>query len=259
MAFSAVANAGAQRGTADGLIALAHGDYNAAAAILKPIAEADTSSDVTAQFLMATLYEAGRGVSMDRLHACALYHRAANRHESVFGEQATHLMRSLWRAHDNEWFAKCQALANLGFDHRFEPVTFELGSGHSVEWHFAGATASYQGRVTEFPWRAARGAAFLPLQSTTLRTPGARHFIEMWVWEPSGREWALNWHVFEAVRDQVVHVAGADTLMTRATRPPPGEPDDPRALVVLSVNAAGQAEWSILAAGRERRGTIAPR
>jgi len=263
MSIGAATNMTAQSGTADGLIALARGDYNAAAAILKPIAESDTSSDVPAQFLMATLYESGRGVPMDRLHACALYNRAANNPESLFGEQAMRLMRTLWRAHDNEWFAKCQVLANLGFDHRLEPVTFDLASGHSIEWDITGATVTLQGRITKFPWRASRGAAYLPPVHTTLRSGGSpfpRHFIEVLAWQPSpGRGWALNWNLFEVVRDHVVHIESDDALLTRTERPAAIEAPDPRTLVALRLSGAGVPEWVIRVAGRERRATIPSR
>ena len=257
--IGAAANTSAHSGTADGLIALARGDYHAAAAILKPIAESDTSPDVAAQFLMATLYEAGRGVPMDRLRACALYNRAATNPESLFGEQARQLMGTLWRAHDNEWFAKCQALANVGFDHRLEPVTFDLAPGHSVEWDIAGATVTFQGRAHTFPWRASRGAAYLPLAHTALRPGGSppRHFIEVLAWQPApGRGWALNWQLFEVVRDQVVHITEEGALVTRTDRPAAGDAPDPGTLVALRLDAAGAPEWVILVAGRERRGTI---
>ena len=259
MAIGAPTNTSAPSGTADGLIALARGDYDAAAAILKPIAESETSSDVAAQFLMATLYEAGRGVPMDRLRACALYNRAAINPESLFGEQAMRLMRTLWRAHDNEWFAKCQALANAGFDHRLEPVTFDLAPGHAVEFDIAGATVTFQGRASRFPWRAPRGAAYLPLKHTALRPADSptRHFIEVLAWQQTaGRGWALNWQLFEVLRDQLVHTADAEALLTRPDRPAAVDAPDPDTLVAVRLGAAGAPEWAILVAGRERRGTI---
>ena len=101
---------------------------------------------------------------MDKLHACALYHRASMDSEAPFGSQAERLMRLMFRAQGAAWFANCQALANLGFDHRFEPVTFDLVPGHSVAWDFNGATVTYQGEAKPFPMRlGGRGAAYLPL------------------------------------------------------------------------------------------------
>ena len=66
------ATVSAQNGTADGVAALARGDYQRAVEILKPIAEDWRSEDAAAQFFMAGLYESGRGVPADPLRACAL-------------------------------------------------------------------------------------------------------------------------------------------------------------------------------------------
>ena len=264
VAFASVTELRAQGSTGDALVALARGDYDAAARILKPTAESDTSSDTAAQFLMATLYEAGRGVPMDRLHACALYHRASVNMEAPFGDQASRLMRAMFLAQGVEWFADCQALANLGFDHRFEPVTFDLASGHSVAWDLRGATVTYRGQTKPFPMRLGmRGAAFLPLLQTTLNsngTPSARrHFVEVFVWQPAGDTWTLAWHLFEIIGDELVQVTVEPALLKRTRRPPPSDPMDPRALVTVRTNEAGLAEWAILVAGRERRGTIVRR
>jgi hypothetical protein len=254
----------AQSGTADALIALARGDYDTAARILKPLAESNTSSDTAAQFLMATLYEAGRGVPMNALHACALYQRASLNDHSMFGAQAQTLHKAMFHAHrhEPEWFGTCQRLANIGFDHRFEPVTFNLGAGHSIAWDLSGATIAYQGKTqrVDMPM-GGRETAFLPLVYTPLRSPqSSRHFIEVFLWYPAGRQgWALNWHLFEVVREQLVPIANDDALATRSARPPADDLPDPRTLVALRMTAAGEAEWAILVQGRERRGTIAPR
>jgi len=255
-----VTEAVAQTTTADGLVALARGDYDAAARILKPIAESETSSDSAAQFLMATLYEVGRSVPMDRLRACALYQRAAMNSEGPFGAQADRLMRALFRAHGVEWFANCQALANIGFDHQFEPVTFDLAPGHSVAWELMGATITYQGQTKPFPGRlGGRGAVFLPLQHTALRSNGVspfpRHFVEVFVWQPANGQWGLFWHLFEVVRDDLVTVA-QEELLKRSSRPPSADAFEPRTLVRLRTTDAGDAEWQILVPGRERRETI---
>ena len=58
-----VGGVSAQTGTADGIVALARGDYQRAVEILKPIAEDWRGDDTAAQFFMAGLYEAGRGVT----------------------------------------------------------------------------------------------------------------------------------------------------------------------------------------------------
>ena len=234
----------------DGFIALARGQHDAAAASLKPLGESDYSHDYAAQFLMATLYHGGRGAPLDPLRACALYSRVANADQSPFAAAAMRLMRGLWLQRDNEWFAACQALGNLGLDHRFEATTFDLAPDHSVDWDFAGARVTYRGKATMFPFRPGhRGAAYLPLRLTTLRTAPAadpRHFVEMLLWQGRGDSWKLEWHLFEIFEDQVRHVAAHDALATRPARPAAGDAPDVRTLVDLRVNQAGLIEWSVI-------------
>lgn len=245
----------------DGFVALARGDYAAAATALGPLGESDSGSDPAAQFLMGTLYHGGRGAPLDPLRACALYHRASNADQSPFGAAAMRLMKGLWRERDNEWFAACQVLGNLGLDHRFEPATFELAPDHSVAWDFWGAKVSYQGRTQMFPFRTGgRGAAYLPLRLTTLRTAPSlnpRYFVDLLVWQPQpgGNTWILDWHLFEIFEDQVRHVANHAPLATRPTRPPPGDAPDVRTLVDLRVNETRMVEWSVVGTPGAR-GTI---
>jgi hypothetical protein len=82
----------AQTITADGVAALARGDYQRAVEILKPLAEDWRSRDTVAQFFMAGLYESGNGVPADPLRACALYARATGNFESPFGQEASKLL-----------------------------------------------------------------------------------------------------------------------------------------------------------------------
>jgi len=253
--------AAATSAASDAFIALARGDYGAAAAVLKPLGESDSSHDDVAQFLMATLYHSGRGAPLDPLRACALYHRAATADQSPFGAAASRLMRGLWRERDNEWFASCQVLGNLGLDHRFEAVTFDLAPDHSVAWDFSGARVTYRGETTTFPIRTGqRGAAYLPLRLTTLRTPLSptpRHFVEMLVWQPSppsGDTWRLDWNLFEIFGDQVRQVADHMALATRPARPPATDAPALRTLVDLRVNDAGMVQWSVI--GTPAGGTV---
>ena len=232
----------------DGFTALARGEVDSAAALLKNLAESDSSSDQVAQFLMGTMYQGGRGAPLDPLRACALYHRASIVDGTPFSAAATRLMKGLWREHDNEWFARCQALGNLGLDHGFEPVIYDLGSGRSITWDFAGAKLTNQGKTTDFPWRGPRGAAYLPLRHTTLRSGAAqvrRDFIEMLFWSPSGDRWTLSWLLFEVSGDSVRHIADQSDLQTRDVRPGATDAPELRALVDLRVNNAGMVEWSV--------------
>jgi hypothetical protein len=242
--------------------ALAGGDYNGAAAMLKTLGESDSSRDHVAQFLMATLYHGGRGAPLDPLRACALYHRAASVDQSPFGAAAMRLMRGLWREHDNDWFARCQALGNLGFDHRLEAVTFDLAPDHSVAWDFSGARVTYKGQTTTFPIRHGRGTAYLPVRHTVLHAAAparaTRHFVELLLWHPTQQgTWQMIWELFEVARDQVVSIASEGELLTRATRPSPEETaQDTRDLTTLRVTEAGLVEWTVRAGGRTLRGTV---
>ena len=244
----------------DGYVAAAHDDMTEAVRVTRPVGESDIITDPAAQFLMAAAYQSGRGAPRDDLRACALYARAANDQQTAFGELSSRLMRTLWRAHDNEWFANCQALANLGLDHRFEPVTLSLGLGYDVEWDFAGATITYQGSSRRFRLPLApRGAAFLPLAHTTLYTGRARtkrDFVSLLFWEPAGGAWALRWFLFEVTPDGVTQVGGAERLATRDHRPAATDLVDPDTLVTVRVNEYGMAEWAVLDPARPQARTI---
>ena len=179
---------------------------------------------------MAGLYETGRGVPADPLRACALYLRAAGRHDEPFGQEAFALYAAFSRR-GLEFDRECQLLGNIGFDHGFEPVTFDLGPGHSIEWTLTAATVTHDGRTSRKEMMfGERGARFLPLQHTELATGPTRslvrHFIEVFVWYPSGPSgpWTLRWHLFEVVRDSDHHAS-----TPRSRSPPPKEMRPPRA------------------------------
>jgi hypothetical protein len=261
--------ASAQTSTADGIAALARGDYPQAVEILKPIAEGwRQPQDPAAQFFMASLYETGRGVPLDLLRACALYHRASGLEANPFGAQAARLVRALIMSHmphDNRWIEDCQLLANVGFDHRFEPVSFTRAPGHSIAWDLKGATVTYEGKSTRFPMRlASRGSIFFAIGQTVLAAGGpassTRLFNEVFVWQPSGdwRSWSLEWHLFEVVRDQLIRVdLPSDPIVTIQAAEPPGPRSfEVRAYVDVRLTANGEAEWAVLQGPHARTGLI---
>ena len=252
-------------GTAAGVAAMARGDYQQAADILKPIAEGWRTPDPMAQFFMATLYETGQGVPQDLLRACALYQRAIGPFDQPFGAQAGKRFKSLMRAHDAEWIQDCQLLADVGFDHRFEPVTLTLTPRQSIAWDLKGATVTYEGKSRRFPMRlASRGSMFLPIRQTELTggPPGssARHFNEIFVWRPAAdwRSWSLEWLLFEIVRDELIPVpAGSQPVVTiQAAEPPASRSFDVRAYTDLRLTANGDAEWALLQGPRAGTGLI---
>ena len=251
---AAVGTVSAQTGTADGVAALLRGNYQRAVEILKPIAEDWQIEDPAAQFFMAGIYDSGDGVPVDPLRACALYMRATNNYENPFGREASFLFgRSISRG--QEFNDECQTLANIGFENGFEPRTFDLGLGHFVEWQLSAATVTYDGRTKrrQMPLPVSRGERFLPLQLTQLETGPTRaltrHFIEVFVWLPSGKAgpWKLQWQVFEVVRDEIITVEVSDSLTSAdGDAPPPPESFDPREYALIRVNDDGDAELAVL-------------
>ena len=243
----------AQSGTADGVAALARGDYQRAVEILKPIAEDWRSDDTAAQFFMAGLYEHGKGVPADPVRACALYGRAASKYDTPFGRQANPIFATLMGS-GRELNDECQLLANIGFDTGFEPATFDLGPGHSVEWTLGAATVTYEGRTTRTAMTlAGPGARFLPLQHRELSTGPTRsltrHFIEVFLWYPKGRTgpWNLQWHLFEIVRHEIIRIDTPEPLLEIPGDAPPGRDGfDVHEYATVRVDDDGNAEWAVL-------------
>jgi hypothetical protein len=249
----------AQTSTANGVDAFVRGDYQRAAEILKPIAEQSLPADPVAEFFLAALYEAGLGVPLDAVRACALYTRAAAHHEALFGAQAMALLRMRLGSLGGEGYEDCQRLARIGFDHRFEPVTFVLDPGHSIAWDLKGATITYEGKDTRIKMPLTMGpAVFLPLQHTELDVGRLRsmrrHFIEAPLWVPGhdDQTWTLTWNLFEVVRDELVTIAAEPTVVVSAQRPPTDPSFDVHKVAMVRVNDHGDAEWSVFAGPHPR-------
>ena len=66
-----------QQAASPGVAAFLAGDYETAARLLTPMAERSANPDPVAQFLLATLYDSGRGVARNPLRACGLYMAAS--------------------------------------------------------------------------------------------------------------------------------------------------------------------------------------
>ena len=96
------------------------------------------------------------------------------------------------------------------------------------------------------------GARVLPLRHTELTTApvrsAARHFIEMFVWQPTRPDqWDLQWHVFEVVGSRIVRIDTPQPLVTvEGVTPPSAETFDARSYATLRVNDEGHAEWAVL-------------
>jgi TPR repeat protein len=94
-AFALLATSGAaQPTTEDGIRAMLRGDYPGAARILHPLAGHGTTPDPVAEFFLAILYGAGKGVKEDPALACGLLLRSAAR-THPFSEQAAALAAAM--------------------------------------------------------------------------------------------------------------------------------------------------------------------
>ena len=150
---------------------------------------------------------------------------------------------------------ECQLLANIGFDHGFEPVTFDFGPRHSIEWTLFAATVTVDGQTRrEEMGYAQPGSRFLPLRHTELTTglPGApvRHFVDVFVWYPSaplGGSWTLHWHLFEVVRGQIIRIdTPGSVVKIEGDAPPRPDAFDVREYAIVRVGDEGHVEWAVL-------------
>jgi hypothetical protein len=264
----AAAVAPAQTTTPDGLEAFVRGDYQLAAEILKPIADKSPLPDDAAKFLMGAMYENGLGVAADQTRACASYMQAAGRGGggTPFAVAANTMVRALHESMTREEFDDCELFSYLGFDHGFQPVTFELEPGHWISWDLKGATISYGGKETRIQRRPAvnqPGIVFLPLHHTVLTVGPSgsirRHFIEVSVWVPARdrQSWTLRWELYEVVRNELIVVSTESSLTTiSAQEPPTAPPFDVDEFARVRVDDNGNAEWAVLAGPRKRTEAI---
>jgi hypothetical protein len=182
-----------------------------------------------------------------------------------FAVAANTMVRALHESMTREEFDDCELFSHLGFDHGFQPATFELEPGHWISWDLKGATISYGGKETRIqrPLGRGYGSVFLPLQHTVL-TAGPtlsmrRHFIEMSVWVPARdrKTWTLWWDLYEVVRNELIVVATESSLTTVSTQEPPTAPPfDVHEFARVRVDDNGNAEWAVLAGPRKRTEAI---
>ncbi len=252
-----VETAAAQSTTAEGVDAFVRGDYQRAAAILKPIAEQAPQRDPVAAFFMAAMYDSGLGIAADPMRACALYLRASApvmvAGRSPFATMAMSLGRYRRATLSQEAFAECTWHEQNGFDHGFEPVTFAIGHGHSIAWDIKGATITYDGKEKriEVPFVRDRFIV-LPLRYTPVAVGPTRstyrHFIEILTWQPTmnPQEWTLMWSLMEVVRADLLRIAMTPLVTVSAPAAPADRSVDVRTLVRLDANDEGNVEWSPL-------------
>jgi hypothetical protein len=253
----------AQTTTSDGVQAFLRGDYEAAARILKPLAEGTSQPDPIAQFFLASLYDSGRGVARNRLRACSLYASAASP-GSPLTPQALDIVQTIgesWAAAPAA--AAVCAPANTQPWGEASPASFTLGAGHWVRIDATSTTIGFQGAEHRTFASGGPGIVYLPIQYTPVEvsSPVAmrRHFIQSFVWHRNGptdlSTWSLGWLLNEVVGSEMFMVAG-DPRLTTITSPQPPAAIDPSRLVEVRVNATGEAEWGIKDPANARGGII---
>jgi len=257
----------AQSSTAEGVDAFVRGDYQRAAAILKPIAEQAPRRDPVAAFFMAAMYDSGLGIAADPMRACALYLRASapaigGAERSPFATMAMSLWRYRMATLSQEAVQECTWHEQNGFDHGFEPVTFAIGPGHWIAWDIKGATITYDGKEKriEVPFVRDRFIV-LPFRYTPVAVGPTRstyrHFIEILTWQPTLKplEWTLMWSLMEVVRTDLLRIAMTPLATVSAPAAPADRGVDVRTLVRLAANDEGNVEWSPLV-GPNRATTV---
>jgi len=249
-----------------GVAAYLAGDYDTAARLLTPVAERTADPDPVAQFLLATLYESGRGVPRNPLRACGLYMAASTVSSPVApqaGDIAAVLKEPFFGARGP--MGTC-ASANTTPWGEPQPAFVTLGPDHWLRVDATGVVVGFNGgeRRQTNTMIGGPGMRFLPIRYTRLDvdSPQAerRHFVEWFIWHQLTSEvagWSLGWMLNEIVGNEVFNVAGDPALTTSDASTPPMSIDVSR-LVQLRVNA-GEAEWLIADPVKPRGALIPPR
>jgi hypothetical protein len=241
--------AAAQSTTEDGIRAVVRGDYQAAARILKPLADNGTRPDPVAQFFLAILYHTGQSVVRDELRACGLFLRSAAR-EHPFSQQSAALAGFAQQLLGDGAARFCVQ------DERWQggpPVSFQLGPGHRIVFADTNITVTYEEREQRMLQLLPAGAAFLPIRHTPLDVtrpiPARRNFFQLFHWVPdraaNPSSWTLVWWLGEVAGEIWIGHAGELNLAVVNGATPPASGDLAN-LVRLQVNANGEAQYTIV-------------
>lgn len=249
--------AAGQETTEDGIRALLRGDYQAAARVLRPLADAEAKPDPVAQFFLAILDESGHAGPYEMGRACRLYLRATTR-EHPFSEHAAALA-----AINRQQLGEMASLVCVA-DERWRggpSQSFILGPSHRIVFTDNSIRVTHAEREQQTVLQLPIDAAFLPIQYTPLEVTRPhrtrRHFFQWFYWtrEPAlPSSWTLGWTLSEVVHDRWVVITSEKSLLV-AQSSAPLTPAELGNLVRLRVNANGEAEFSI-AAGASPRTTM---
>jgi len=248
--------AAAQNAREDGIRAAVAGDYARAARILGPLAETPKTPDSVAAFLMAMLYESGRGVGRNPFHACALYLKAAAA-PGPFTEQAAYLGQLMRDESGPRGAEFCNPDARW---HTMPAARFDLGADHSIEFTSDQIVIRYRGEEKRTMTGTLPDMMPLPIRYSPVdvlqpaRT--RRHFVQWFAWwRDTPTSWALGWTLSEVVGAEYVPVTGDKGLLSSAATEPPSL--DVATLVRVRVSDAGEAEW-VIASGANPRSAVIP-
>jgi hypothetical protein len=252
--------AAAQTAREDGIRALVRGDYQAAARILRPLAENTSQPDPVAQFFMAILYDTGHGVERNASRACGLFLDAA-KPANPFMQQSSQLS-NLAR---EQFGPLASQICVTGATWRdVPPATFTLGPNHSVVVKETSITVTYNGTENRIMTGGMPGAVPVPIRYTPLDVSrpvaARRHFFHSFIWVPDvpakPATWSLGWMLSEVVEGRFVVITGERTLAIVAAAEPPPAFDVAR-LAHVRVNAEGEAEW-VITGGTNPRSAVVP-
>ena len=246
--------AAAQATTDDGIRAMLRGDYKAAAAILRPLADDPVRPDPAAQFFLAVLYETGHGVKADMARACGLFARSALR-QHPFAEQSAAITGNMRDQLGDGASMLCVANETWRGG---PPQSIDLGPGHRITFTDTSVVVDHAEEETRTLWKLPPEAVLLPIHYTPLvvSRPASlrRHFLQFFQWMPdesaNPSSWTLTWALSEVVGHQWLMITyEASLAVVNGPRPEARNMTD---FVQLRVNAHGEAEFSITAGARRR-------
>lgn len=247
----------AQAPVEDGVRAMFRGDYKAAAAIFRPLSQGP-GSDPVAQFLLATLYDRGRGVDANRGNACTLF-SDVGKSTHPLALPATEILESMRQEMGRGAMLLCSG-APLAEQ---TAGSFALGPGQRVDITATAIVVTYNGSERRIASGFPPGWVPLPTLYTPLDvthpTAGRRHFLHTFAWwrdpNDNSSQWRLGWMLNEVVAGEYLPVTADPSIMTASGPQPPGGVDAAR-LVRVFVNSAGEVEWNVGSRDAPRRGLV---
>ena len=238
--------AAAQSSTEHGIRAILRGDYSGAARILRPLADNPARPDPVAQFFLGVIYDAGRAGG-NNLRACRQFQRAAAR-PGPLSELSSLLATSV----RDEILNAAPSYCTVHDTWQGAPAQpFVLGPDHHIVFADTGVRITYGEHEEVVLFSAPPGNILLPVHytpiSVTRPVATRRHFFQLfWARTTGGSpaSWTVGWMLIEVTGIRWIPVASEETLAV-LNRPTPPSLDDMLGLVVVRMNASGEAEVSI--------------